>query len=420
MSGCISNIDLDYRPLRSSDAELHSRAEGERRIHVIKQRRLLAYVQVSAIGAFVWRRLDGRLSIRELALEVTRAGGTCEPSALVALVRAWASRGFIADVNPPERRMPATRGRWRMILRRCHWALTWKQAWPGADACIARAYDLGGFIVFHPGMLLAMALLAGAGLVNFADQLTSRRFAWQLHIGLTQWCLFFIASVLRSMVHELAHGLAVKHFGREVLGTGWAWNWISPALYVNTSDMWLSARWPRIAVSLAGPCSDILIASLAVLSCRLVPPAMSPYVFVFGAHTLLGVVFNMCPLLKGDGYCILVDALGRRNLRADSIRWLWFGWFRKWRDLRALRAHTVETMYGLGVLLYLVAIAYFAVVHCRNLTTAMLSGNLSPAAVSLLGWLTVLALSLPLVMGFAGEIIESKRNQGNFHVNSPL
>ncbi|WP_124921836.1 hypothetical protein [Burkholderia sp. Bp9099] len=334
MSECISNIDLEFRPLRSPDAELHSRTEGERRIHVIKQRRLLAYVQLSTIGVFVWKRMDGRLSIRELALEVTRAGGTCEPSALAALIRAWASRGFIADVSPPARDVTATCGRWCTVLRRCHRALTWRQAWPVADVCIARIYNLGGFIVFHRGMLVAMALLAGAGLVKFVDLLTSRQFAWQLHIGLTQWSLFFIASVLRSMVHELAHGLAVKHFGRELLGTGWAWNWIAPALYVNTSDMWLSARWPRIAVSLAGPYSDILVASIAVLSCRLVPPSMSSYVFIFGAHSLLGVVFNLCPLLKGDGYCILSDVLGRRNLRTDSIRWLWFGWFRKWHDLR--------------------------------------------------------------------------------------
>ena len=46
---------------------------------------------------------------------------------------------------------------------------------------------------------------------------------------------------------------------------GIGWYWFGPVAYVDTSDMWLAGKWPRVAVSLAGPYSNIVLAGAAAL-----------------------------------------------------------------------------------------------------------------------------------------------------------
>lgn len=68
---------------------------------------------------------------------------------------------------------------------------------------------------------------------------------------------------------------------------GIGWYWFGPVAYVDTSDMWLEGRWPRIAVSIAGPYANLVLGGLAAL--------------------------------VADGYHVLSDLLDRPNLRPRAL-----------------------------------------------------------------------------------------------------
>ena len=91
---------------------------------------------------------------------------------------------------------------------------------------------------------------------------------------------------------------------------------IFPYVYVDTSDAWFEPRRRRIAVSAAGPASDLCLGGAFALCCLGAGPGALRDVFfqlAFGAY--VGAFFNLNPLVERDGYHILVDVLREPALR---------------------------------------------------------------------------------------------------------
>lgn len=124
-------------------------------------------------------------------------------------------------------------------------------------------------------------------------------------------------------VHELGHYLTARPYFEPSVhptlsGLG------LPSMWVDTTEAWRCPRNIRIWISLAGSCFGFL----ATLGLGVV------YVFVFPDANVLAVaalvqfirdILSLNPLVKGDGYWILVDGLGLVNL-----------WQRGQEDLRSL------------------------------------------------------------------------------------
>ena len=135
--------------------------------------------------------------------------------------------------------------------------------------------------------------------------------------------LFIPANSFALFIHELGHAFTTKAFGREVLRGGIGWYWFGPIGFIDTSDMWLAGRWPRIAVSIAGPYSDVVLASIAALVSTQVESEVGRAVLwqiSFAGYS--SMFFNLSPLLEFDGYFILSDYLDRPNLRPSIMAWL--------------------------------------------------------------------------------------------------
>ena len=84
--------------------------------------------------------------------------------------------------------------------------------------------------------------------------------------------LIIVAGLCTTLVHECAHGTAVKYFGRTVGAVGAGWFWFGPVFFVDTSDMWLGTRLQRIAVSLAGPMVEFTLAGTVALAAGTIAP----------------------------------------------------------------------------------------------------------------------------------------------------
>ncbi len=139
--------------------------------------------------------------------------------------------------------------------------------------------------------------------------------------------LLFITYPLIKVLHEMAHGYAVKHWGGEVHEMGIMMLVFMPLPYVDaTSAATFRNKWQRVAVSMAGMYMEMLLAAIAVFFWVALEPGLARAVaynviLIGGVSTLF---FNGNPLIKFDGYYILSDLLNIPNLAQRSLQYLGF------------------------------------------------------------------------------------------------
>jgi len=123
--------------------------------------------------------------------------------------------------------------------------------------------------------------------------------------------------------HEIAHGLTVVSFGRRVPRAGLKLVLVFPYAFVDTTEAWFEPRRRRLAISAAGPLSDLTIGGVAALTAvELTQGVAREVVFQLALAAYIGAFFNLNPLLERDGYHMLVDLLQEPGLRRRSQAWL--------------------------------------------------------------------------------------------------
>ncbi len=128
-----------------------------------------------------------------------------------------------------------------------------------------------------------------------------------------------------KLLHELGHGIAVKHFGGQVHDMGVMFLVFTPVPYVDASASWAFAnKMQRALVGAGGMLVEVFLASLAFYVWLGAEPgavrAVAYNVLLIGGATTL--LFNANPLLRFDGYYILSDLTEIPNLRTRGSRFV--------------------------------------------------------------------------------------------------
>ncbi|MBT6493226.1 MAG: HlyD family efflux transporter periplasmic adaptor subunit [Planctomycetaceae bacterium] len=203
---------------------------------------------------------------------------------------------------------------------------------PGWDPerLLTRLYPLTSWL-FHPltvaagvALVLASWVLLAVGFEQFHQRLPEFQqfFSWP-NVG-----LLWLTMGLAKLVHELAHGLACKHYGVECHEIGVAFLVFSPCLYCDVSDSWMLAnKWKRILIASAGMAVEVTISAVAAFLWWNTAPGLLNHLClnVFFVTTISTIIYNANPLLRYDGYYILSDLLEIPNLRPKADRLLWHG-----------------------------------------------------------------------------------------------
>jgi len=130
--------------------------------------------------------------------------------------------------------------------------------------------------------------------------------------------------IILKALHELGHGYAIKTFGGAVYEIGIMFLVFAPMPYVDASAASeFRSKWHRVIVGAAGMIVEVFIASLALylwlaVEQGLVRAIAYNVMVVAGISTIL---FNANPLLRYDGYYILVDLMEIPNLAQRSTRY---------------------------------------------------------------------------------------------------
>jgi putative peptide zinc metalloprotease protein len=182
--------------------------------------------------------------------------------------------------------------------------------------------DAIGRRLFRPWTLLAWVLLALAGTLAAAMHWGELREHAVTHMGTGRYLLLaWVSYPFVKLLHELAHGLAVRRWGGAVHEFGITFLVLTPTPYMDASAAAaFRDRWQRLMVSAAGILVELALAAAAVLVWLAVQPGLVRdvafvLVFVCLASSLL---FNGNPLLRFDGYHVLCDLLETPNLATRS------------------------------------------------------------------------------------------------------
>lgn len=176
-------------------------------------------------------------------------------------------------------------------------------------------------LLFGPvGLLLWLGLvgLAAKLAIDNADKLVDQA---QGVLAPDNLVLLYLGFLIAKLIHEFSHAAACKRFGGEVHVMGVMLLVFTPLPFVDATTSWgFRQRWQRILVGAAGMLAEFMVAALAVVVWSHAAPGTIhalAYNIIFAA-TVSTLAFNLNPLLRFDGYYILVDLIDLPNLYQRS------------------------------------------------------------------------------------------------------
>jgi len=175
------------------------------------------------------------------------------------------------------------------------------------------------------GLYLLLLLAGGKALMDEAPRLFEQGAGLLAPANLG---LLYLGFLLSKALHEISHAAVCKHFGGEVHKLGLMFLIFAPMPYVDATAAWgFRRRRERVLVGLAGVLAELgLAAAAALIWAHTAPGTLNSLahniIFVASVSTL---IFNLNPLLRFDGYHVLVDWLEVPNLfqrSREQLRYL--------------------------------------------------------------------------------------------------
>jgi len=392
-----------YRPQQIEGVIEETLQEGQQQITVLRSPSG-HYLRLSPAERELWHAMDGTKTVAQLAtMGFVRFKQLLPVAGLVESLR---SQGFLTDKPVGVYRhlrhhleQRTTEGLGQRLLSLTHgrsFVIT------NVDRFFDLLYRWIGRWLFTLPFAVILGLLTVVGVICYflpgvsgSELMSSDQFAFDV-------LMLGVALFLTLTLHELAHGLAVKHFGKQVPRAGIMLYFGMPAAFVDTSDIWLAPRHARILVSLAGPLCDLLIGSLAAIIAWSAPETVGGvWMRRIATASYLTALFNFNPLLELDGYFILVDALRLPNLRNRALAFIGGPLWQKIGARTALsREERIFAGYGLLSTLYTGVAVVMAILFWQRQFASMVAELWSGGLIGRLVAIALFALVIvPLLIG---------------------
>lgn len=179
--------------------------------------------------------------------------------------------------------------------------------------------------LFHPvQVIFAVVLFLGGLVLYFMDVRNMHEKFWSA--SPSSLLVYWLTVIVLVAIHELSHGIVCKKFGGEVREIGFLLLFLSPCFYTNISDTYMiPERSKRLWVAFAGAYIELVIWSFAVFMAYFFEPTgiggqILHSVLVFAG--LRTVALNLNPLIRLDGYYLLIEWLEIPNLRRRAFAFL--------------------------------------------------------------------------------------------------
>lgn len=219
-----------------------------------------------------------------------------------------------------------------------------------------------GFFVFYVLLLLTSGVLIIDRWHDFVSMFQSNFFTvWNLP-------LLFAAIWITKVIHEFGHGFTCKHYGGEVHEIGFLFLVFMPMLYCNITDSWIFPnKMHRVVATAAGILTELMIAACAAIIWYFTEQPGFVHAFCFNvliACSISTIMFNANPLMKFDGYYIVMDLMEIPNLRkraSDAINNVWIKYIFGGKPMEAPEEHKYKFIfpfYAVFAFLYRIVLVF--------------------------------------------------------------
>ena len=213
----------------------------------------------------------------------------------------------------------------------------------------------------------------------------------------THAAIFYAVFFVVVAIHEMAHGMTCTHFGGKVTDMGFILFYMQiPGFYCDITDAYgFEKRSHRLWVTVAGGYTGLILAAIGVFMWWMTNPgdilnSASIALMIVGGPPLL--IFNWNPLIRYDGYYILMDLLEAPNLASNSYKYL--GYLFKSKVLRVpvermevpQRLRRAYVIYGLASIAFLAPFMLFIPFIVYYIFSGMLGPELGVLAAVFLGF----------------------------------
>jgi putative peptide zinc metalloprotease protein len=144
----------------------------------------------------------------------------------------------------------------------------------------------------------------------------------------TPFHLLLLYAILFGTIvsHEIGHGLTCYHYGGEPRRLGLLLLYFMPGMFCDVSDTYFfEKRWPRAATALAGTYVEMQVFVVATFVWLATPSDLLVHDISYRVMMFAGIsgfIFNMNPLIKLDGYYVLMSWLDVPLMRERSFEWV--------------------------------------------------------------------------------------------------
>jgi hypothetical protein len=319
------NYNIDFKPNKSSKTKIKRVVIDNKPVFILRNYETGETFEIDKVAHVIWERIDGKHSIAQIQSEL----GEMLPSTVNSEVISRAVKNGLlffydkgvlkcSEKTGLERKRVVAESPFELDVRLLE----------DGDSFIGKIHRMLKPIFVRPMLWLSVIFILATG-VFFANtfmNLLNEKTNFQI-LGSTVVGLLFFSYVLLLpiiIVHEISHGLALKHYGGRPAEIGSGLYYFDPFFYVDASDAWTLGKWQRIGVSMAGPISTLLIGAGCALLAVFVPVSTEGLrllnLTAFWCFYL--ILYNLIPLLETDGYYTLMDLVNMPNLRQDAFDYL--------------------------------------------------------------------------------------------------
>ncbi|WP_066967490.1 hypothetical protein [Microbulbifer sp. Q7] len=176
---------------------------------------------------------------------------------------------------------------------------------------------------------------------------------------------FFCCYLMLSVFHELGHSSVARLYGVQSNSIGIGLIALMPIMYSEITDAWRLPRTARLHISAAGVAFELTLGVAAALAWCLLDdgPVRALMFYLFTTSLITTLLINANPLMKFDGYFLLSDVTGEKNLHQSATNALRTRvWSLLLRDIQAPPGARQRLLAGFGLACLIYRLFIFAVI----------------------------------------------------------
>ena len=261
----------------------------------------ITYLRLTADEAQLARRMDGRRTMDVLVADFLTLTGRYAPEQVARVVEDLRRHHMLeGDGEPP--------------------IATEDQR---IDQAFRTIYRTVGRWFFNRAGAGIVGLVAFAGVIAFCWRWSQGDIqVFAQHDSYLRGALILLVMLVGLVaLHEIGHGLAVKHYRCRVPGFRLRARRGAPNIGLDIRDVWLAGRRAPAVTSVAGVATVAFVTGALSLASLFIAP-LTPWAFKLGFVAYARLFVDLSPWLDRDGSRVATDLLEIPNLRTRALAWL--------------------------------------------------------------------------------------------------